>query len=461
MSTNNKNNLIIKISSLIKAGFFLVLSFIYNWIYSRKITNGCLYNRGRTILFTSSAIEWRRVYDLDRNENILGNQFFNMILNCLIKKKNYSIFGTYQFASRLRDFAVFYEKQKAQKFTFLPLELFMDLKIFLKFFQVRFIKNRTLKSLKRDYQSYIFAKSLGNLLDTLVPDIILVSNEKGFFEKQLIIAGKKRNIPTIALQHGNIFQTHPYYITKDLSAREYFPDITCLYGESDREVLLNHSVYTPDDLVVTGSPRYDIIYHADRIYSRDKFCMDYNIPLNHQIILWTTQSHGMTDEENTRQLDIVFGCCDNIPGITLVIKQHQGEKKRHYRIIQSYCRNHSCNTLMLPKDSDTFEALYVSDLVITYHSTTGREAAAFKKPLVVLDTQDSVGYSKEGVGVIVSSIQEAEQVISRLLKDDRELAVNRDEYIKRYFYAIDGKSTERVVQLIEKVLSDQVKPVTL
>lgn len=116
---------------------------------------------------------------------------------------------------------------------------------------------------------------------------------------------------------------------------------------------------------------------------------------------------------------------------------------------------------MLPKDSDTFEALYVSDLVITYHSTTGREAVAFKKPLVVLDTQDSMEYSKEGVGVIVSSIQEAEQAISRLLKDDRELAVNRDEYIKRYFYAIDGKSTERVVQLIEKVLSDQVKPVTL
>ncbi|WP_373840310.1 CDP-glycerol glycerophosphotransferase family protein [Methanospirillum sp.] len=276
--------------------------------------------------------------------------------------------------------------------------------------------------------------------------------------KLLITLAKKRNIPTIALQHGIITSTHFGYITRDLSAREYFPDITCLYGESDREVLLNHSVYTPDDLVVTGSPRNDIIYHADRIYSRDKFCMNYNIPLNHQIILWTTQSHGMTDEENTRQLDIVFGSCDSIPGITLVIKQHPGEKKRHYRIIQSYCRNHSCNTLMLPKDSDTFEALYVSDLVITYHSTTGREAAAFKKPLVVLDTQDSVGYSSEGVGVIVSSIQEAKQVISRLLKDDGELAVNREEYIKRYFYAIDGKSTERVVQLIEKVLSENRHP---
>jgi len=461
MSTNKKGNLINSVLLIVKVGFFLIFSFIFKWVFLRKSTHNCFFKRGNTILFTSETIEWRRIFDLNCNKYIQGDQFFNTLLNCLTNIRINTIFGTYALAYRLRDYLIFYEKRNAQKFNFLPLELFLDLKIFLKFIQENSIKIDDLKSLNRDYYSYIYEKLLEKLLETVAPDIILIEEEYGFFEKQLIVAGKKRNIPTIALQHGNIFQTHPYYITKDLSAREYFPDITCLYGESDRELLLNHSVYTSDDLVVTGSPRNDIIYHADRIYSRDKFCMNYNIPANHKIILWTTQSHGMTDEENTRQLDIVFGCCDNIPGITLVIKQHPGEKKRHYRMIQSYCRNHSCNTLMLPKDSDTFEALYVSDLVITYNSTTGREAAAFKKPLVVLDTQDSVGYSSEGVGVIVSSIQEAKQVISRLLKDDGELAVNREEYIKRYFYAIDGKSTERVVQLIEKVLSDQVKPVTL
>ena len=287
-------------------------------------------------------------------------------------------------------------------------------------------------------------------------EAVVLTCEYCKIKKEVIYLLKFNSIPTIALQHGGIILSNPGYFKLNMSDRESLPDITCLYGEGDRGLLLNHSVYTPTDLVVTGSPRNDIIYHADRIYSRDKFCMNYNIPTNHKIILLTTQSHGMTDEENTRQLDIVFGCCDNIPGITLVIKQHPGEKKRHYRMIQSYCRNHSCNPLILPKDSDTFEALYVSDLVITFRSTTGREAVAFNKPLVVLDPQDSGSYCSDGVGVLVSSIQEAKQVIYRLLKDDGELAVNRDKYIKRYFYAIDGKSTERVVQVIEKVLTEKM-----
>ncbi len=398
-----------------------------------------------------------RIYDLDRNEYILGDQFFNTILNYLSKRRFYSIFGTYRFSYHIRDFYIYYAKRNAQKFTFLPLEFFMNFSSPFKFLQEESLKIDTQKPVQMKFNSYVVAKSCENLLKIIDPDVILVEEEYGFFERQLIVIAKKQNIPTIALQHGLIHLNHHGYITKDQTARENLPDITCLYGEADKELLLNHSIYSPDQLVVTGSPRYDIIYHADRIYSREKFCTGNNIPLNHQIILWTTQSHGMTDEENIRQLNLVFGACDGIPDITLVIKQHPGERKKHYRLIQSYRRRHSCNSLILPKDSDTFEALYASNLVITFHSTTGREAVAFKKPLIVLDPNDRGGYCREGVGILVSSIQEAKRVISQLLRDDGELAVNQGKFIKRYFYAIDGKSTERVVQVIEKVLSDQVK----
>jgi len=312
-----------------------------------------------------------------------------------------------------------------------------------------------------EYLERLIEKTAFRLINQHKLKILFFSCEDCFPNFLLIDYAKKRNIPCIALQHGVVCfplwaKVYPLSRTSG-----FLPDITCLYGEADKENFLEYGIHSPEQLIITGSPRYDIIYHADRIYSREKFCTGNNIPLNHQIILWTTQSHGMTDEENIRQLNLVFGACDGIPDITLVIKQHPGERKKHYRLIQSYRRRHSCNSLILPKDSDTFEALYASNLVITFHSTTGREAVAFKKPLIVLDPQDWGGYCREDVGILVSSIQEAKQVISRLLRDDKELAVNREKYISRYFFAIDGKSTERVVQLIEKVLSDQVKPVTL
>lgn len=456
MNFYRKNNLKIVIFLLVKFGVLIILFSLFKWVYLRKITPDYVHKRGKTILFTSETIEWRRIFDLDRNEYILGDQFFNTTLNSLSKRKIYSIFGTYRFSYHLKDFFVFYAKRNAQKFTFLPLEFFMDFASFFTFLQEESLKIETQQSVRLKFYSYIFAESCENLLKIIDPDVILVEEEYGFFEKQLIVAGKKQNIPTIALQHGTLNLTSQGYIHSDPNDQKFLPDITCLYGEADKEILLNHSIYTSEQLIVTGSPRYDIIYHADEIYSREKFCTDNHIPQNHSIILWTTQSHGMTDEENIRQLDLVFGACDMIPDSALVIKQHPGEKKRHYRLIQSYCRRHSCNSLILPKDSDTFEALFASDLVITFHSTTGREAVAFKKPVVVLDPQDRGGYCGEGVGVLVSSIQEAEQVICRLIKDDEELAINREKYITQYFYALDGKSTERVVRVIEEMMSDDL-----
>ena len=285
--------------------------------------------------------------------------------------------------------------------------------------------------------------------------VVLVVCEYCNTRKKIVFLSKQLHIPTIALQHGISNSSSWIKLYSNPENTKFIPNITCVFGDADKNFLLAHGIYTPDQLVVTGSPRYDIIYHADEIYSREIFCANNNIPQNHRIILWTTQSHGMTDEENIRQLNLVFGACDAIPDITLVIKQHPGEKKKHYRLINSYCRRCRLSSVILPKDSDTFEALYSSDLVITFHSTTGREAVAFKKPVVVLDPHDRGGYIGEGVGMGIFSIPQAVDTITSLLKDDNILAANREKYIERNFYAIDGKSTERVVRVIESIMCNK------
>ncbi|MGV8108371.1 CDP-glycerol glycerophosphotransferase family protein [Methanospirillum sp.] len=280
--------------------------------------------------------------------------------------------------------------------------------------------------------------------------VVILTCEYCNIRKEIIFVLKQNSIPTIALQHGHIVSLLWRDFYSNPKNQDYLPDITCVYGDADKEFLLTNGIYTPDQLVVTGSPRYDIIYHAANIYSRDKFCKKYGLSVQSHIILWPTQTHGRTDEEKFMHLDIVFGACDLIPDTTLVIKQHPGERKKDSQLITSYQKKHQCKSIIIPKDSDTFEAIFASDLVITFHSTTGREAVAFQKPLVVLDPDDQVGYIRDGVGMGIFSIPQAVDTISFLLKDDSTLAVNREYYIKRYFFAIDGKSTERVVRVIEK-----------
>jgi UDP-N-acetylglucosamine 2-epimerase len=103
------------------------------------------------------------------------------------------------------------------------------------------------------------------------------------------------------------------------------------------------------------------------------------------------------------------------------------------------------------------EHLYVCDLMITRGSTTGMEAVALNKPVIVLDLthkSDVIGYVKEGVALGVYKAEDLKPTIEKLLRDDSEIAKNRERYIEKYLYKVDGKATERVVNVIEEMIKE-------
>jgi len=64
-----------------------------------------------------------------------------------------------------------------------------------------------------------------------------------------------------------------------------------------------------------------------------------------------------------------------------------------------------------------------------------------------------VEYAKEGVALGIYSSEKLKDAIINLLEDDSVLCKNRSRYIEKYLYRIDGKATERVVNLLAGVLS--------
>ena len=209
---------------------------------------------------------------------------------------------------------------------------------------------------------------------------------------------------------------------------------------------------------VTGQPRYDILYHADEVYNRERFLERYKINSDHKIVLWTTQCHGLSDEENIKNFKVIFETMQNLKDTTLIIKQHPGEGKRYTKMIRNYSEKYKTNAIITPKDSDTYEQLFVCNLMITRHSTTAMESVALNKPVVILNLSgepDPVEYVKEGVALGVYKEEDLKPAIEKLLKDDSELARNRAKYIEKYLYKIDGKSTERVVKLIGEMIRER------
>jgi hypothetical protein len=331
-----------------------------------------------------------------------------------------------------------------------------------------------LSNLLKDFFEKIFKYSIFSLIlyielmkravEIEKTDLILITCGYCKLGKAATIAGKLKGVPTLEIQHGVIHPSHSGYIyAKDEIPPEGsvnspycpIPDKTAVYGYYHKELLTNVSTYPVDSVIVTGQPRYDVLADADKIYSKEKFLSDYRIDPNHKIILWTTQCHGISDEENIKNFKAVFEIMQNIENATLIIKQHPREGEIYTKTIKDYLDKYKIDAVITPKSSDTYEQLFVCDLMITRHSTTAMEAVALNKSVIILNLSgepDPVEYVKEGVALGVYKPEDLKPTIEKLLKEDSELAKNREKYIEKYLYKIDGKATERVVNLIERMI---------
>jgi hypothetical protein len=302
------------------------------------------------------------------------------------------------------------------------------------------------------------------------PNLVLVLNENGFFERAIIVAAKKLRTPTLAVQHGVIDQKDKGYvhmrgeISPDGRATSPYcpiPDKTAVYGPYYKRFLTGLGTYPASRVVVTGQPRYDRLARADRLYSRVQFLRKHSISPRDHIILWTTQSHGFTTEENIRSLGAVLGSVQRVKSTTLVIKQHPGETRRHTKLINRAISESEASTVLTSPDSDLHEQLYACDLMISSHSTSILEAVALKKPVIVLNLaketfEHGIDYAREGIAIEVQQEQELLPTIQKLLThSSRRFSQHRNRFVGKYLFSLDGKATERVADLAWRMIEEQ------
>jgi len=92
---------------------------------------------------------------------------------------------------------------------------------------------------------------------------------------------------------------------------------------------------------------------------------------------------------------------------------------------------------------------------MTKTSTTAMEAVAVNKPVIILNLSgeaDVVDYVEQGVALGVYKEEDLKIAVEKLLISDLELAGNREQYIRKYLYKIDGKAAERVASVIERII---------
>lgn len=311
-----------------------------------------------------------------------------------------------------------------------------------------------------------------NLVEMLLvnknPKAMLISQEQTPQGRGLLLIAKKHGIPTIGLQHGIIPEHHSGYlyhtkndmITDNNNKMISFPipDKTLVWGEKEYNDLIDIGFYPPDSLSIIGNPRYDKLASSSKIYSREIFCKKYKINSSKKLILWTTQSHGWSMEENNAYFDEIFYTISKLPDVALIIKQHPYESIKYYYLIQKYIKKYNhIQVIIPPKNSNTTEMIFACDLVILKNSGSGQEAVVFHKSLIVLDfskNPDSGHYVKEGVAIGVYERGELSKKLKYCLNFTAISTEKQDAYVKKYMYKIDGDSAKRCVAIIQQYLSN-------
>jgi hypothetical protein len=434
------------------------------------------------ILITTPHTGWRNIHD--RSGRLKkGDVFFDSIVTGL-KKRNYKIITVYPLGYSVSGLRKTIDRSKRQKGVIhKPFNVYWSIKIWKKEYDAGkyfrsiwknvsenskeftgLLEKYQLKSELSYYFNSIFERDVKRiemakeLVKREEPDLILVADEYDVFGRALVIAGKLKGIPTLAIQHGNIGPLHVGYMySKDnISASGsiqspycQIPDKIAVYGPFYYDLLTKTSAFPSSSVVITGQPRYDRLVMSDRIYSREKFCATLGLDPHRKIVLVATQPIPMRETF----IRSVLRALKNFQEAQVIIKLHPGENDEAYKKV---VEEENVRVKMLSKSSDTIEALYACDLLVAAFSTVITEALVLGKPAVTLNltAEDPVPYYKE-VTLRVDKEEDLAPAIRKALYDEKtreKLKKERKKFISKHVYKQDGKATERLIGLIERMI---------
>jgi len=450
-------------------------------------------NKKYKIMFFSLPKAWRAVYNLKDNEINYADVHYDSLIRELSKKKyDVEVLSVSPILS-LRNFyniLTTFKRAINSSNLFLPLEMFWSTSVFRKQnsaiidFRKKWIKLR--KNMKSNssifsYKGENFYNSINcqlehffnshfasivkniHIMDNLIskekPDLIVLPNTGGWFWQSIMIAAENRGCPVLTTQHSVIYPSNSYYyhsensrVNKHGPLFSPLPTKFAVYGSWTKQLLTEKFNYPSSLLAITGQSRYDVISQPEKLFDRKKFCKLHGLNPNKKIVLFATVIPISPFIESELK---IFRALKNISGIQVIVKPHpRGDSKKYKEIAEK----EGLNVTVIHEDSSVFEPIFVSDLVLTLPSTVATEAAIMNRPVVLLDfekEQGQIPWVESEVALSIFNEKQAEETIRTALFDSKilnRMSIARKKFIAEHVHKLDGKATQRQLDLILKMI---------
>ena len=226
-------------------------------------------------------------------------------------------------------------------------------------------------------------------------------------------AARRRGIPIVAIQHGVIYPNTPDYVRPEHPGLVR-PEVTCVFGSYERDLLVGQGGFAPDAVVVTGSPRATpgSALAGRTAEERDAVRRRLGVADADRLLVFSAARHSVGDEFHSMAMAgrLLGG---PLPGIHVVFKLHPEERSgNHYLELLrglAVAGGYPAPAMSVVRDIDVYRLLRAADAHLGQYSTVLTDAVMTATPNLIAVGQawsDIIGYVPAGVATPVSSVDE-------------------------------------------------------
>lgn len=329
------------------------------------------------------------------------------------------------------------------------------------------------------------------ILKSEKPALVIVGNDTTVVSYTFVKKAKELSIPVLLIQDGalsfstrqkplslenfgNLFSTYGlrYLFNRAISkffgktgpkTEEYgkFSDYLAVWGNFTKRSLIKRGV-RPDRILVTGSPSMDSL--MSKKVDKKKVLKELGLPQNKKTILYAASDMiGARLWSRKEFHEIIKAICDavtDIDDVQLVIRLHHFHSGREPKYLDEFVDGKS---IFSGNDMELCDLLNACDLLVTEVSTLAMEAAALGIPVIIVNLADKGfvsqiypgEYIDAGVAVLADQPNRLKETFIYLLNDSKlrtKMLARRETFVKDQLYVLDGKSSQRIADLIKKIV---------
>ena len=306
----------------------------------------------------------------------------------------------------------------------------------------------------------------GAALDGLRPAVALTYAEAGGWGRALMLEARRRGIPTAGLQHGFIYHSWLNYLHEPDEMRPDpgnpadagfpRPVKTLVFDDYARTHLEQHGRFPAASLIVTGSPRLDVLVRAAAALSPQEIAAALDAAgagPSRALILFVAKYR-----QARHVLAALADAVADMPDVQLAVKTHPAETPDAYRPVAEG----RANIRVLPATAPLAALLRASQAIVTVNSTVALDAAVLGIPALVIGLPNNLSpFVEAGIMAGAATVTEIAPALRRILYDQGfrlQMERARSEYLPRVGIASDGRAAARSADAVLALISHGSQP---